>query len=680
MVISFVQNASSFLGGVSGSTWLPRTTICEKCGSKPNRYGFAHVRISGSRILEGDQRRDSENGDRGFNMMARPPKRKKVASFEDFEDFYTDDEVVSNGESVAFGPVGAAHEGKESLKVEEVDGVDGFVGIGDVDEVVGDDVVSDDDVGENGAFEFDYGDSFDDLSVDAGIDDIDNNVKSKVEKNVPEIAFEDGLGAQEDEFIFGDILEENPKGKKKRKKKVPDTANLMSEMDEADLKSFQQYQALGEDMGDLDVAEEELRKAAAKLQDSGILSIKPEDFSAVFTDKELADLDSDDEKEIVDLEKLDEKGVLVSDKDNGANYIDDEDSSLDDGKGIENSVDIDDKAESDDEAGINGSAELQQSEALFDDGEPETGDEEVSQSGEEEKTGEFDPNSMFFTQTKSGHGKIWLLNDDSHIVITGKGQKYSIDDFDEEGLEGTNYDPANFETDQIDSPIRRPAPLKVQERPRPVLTVPSKKLVKGSKEWIARRAFELIQNPDPRIMTRWTKRGVETPQAIADLYPKRSFTPIPRQTVTVDVPPPTEVVDEDDFFSENQDEEEIGDETHLIADREPDDLDDDDITFDDRSSKQKQKDENRMNALSRAVSFPYIYKFKIEGKGANFYESLVRDIEKVSGKKVSEKDMQSELLGRKTRITFSLKVLSAEHLNEIYDTFGKNHSITMIYG
>eukprot|EP00177_Eucheuma_denticulatum_P007482 GFKZ01013624.1.p1 GENE.GFKZ01013624.1~~GFKZ01013624.1.p1 ORF type:complete len:632 (-),score=125.25 GFKZ01013624.1:1497-3134(-) len=260
-------------------------------------------------------------------------------------------------------------------------------------------------------------------------------------------------------------------------------------------------------------------------------------------------------------------------------------------------------------------------------------------------TDAYDDDEEFALTSKSSFGRLWEFNEDSYITITEPGQPYMYEmDLDDQ-------------EDQEMSTVRRG---KAGGWSGGLLSNSADDLPKGSKEWIARKSYELISQVDQVDMFRWTRHHMGPPPAIAALYPPDPPPPkrLPRTTLTFSTPEETTPfigMDSSGQLSGNAEEEGV--------------------------PKQKLPDGiNYQHALDKSIKFPCQYKFKVEGSGENLEEMLAQDLEVVLGRQVPAGAFSVEPAGKYKRVVIMVDVQSALQVTEVYDALRNNPGVKFSFG
>lgn len=247
----------------------------------------------------------------------------------------------------------------------------------------------------------------------------------------------------------------------------------------------------------------------------------------------------------------------------------------------------------------------------------------------------------FTLTSKSSFGRVWDLNDDNYVTITEPGQSYAYE-LDEED-----------EEDQEMSVMRRG---KQGGWSGGLASYSAADLPKGSPEWVARRAYELVAQSNQVEMFKWTRRHRGPPPVIDGLYP--SDPPPPRRL------PRTKL----QFSTPDTEASIIGTDSSATIDEDP------------LLQSMMSGDQDGKHALDRAVNFPCQYKFKIEGSGDDLLESLTADAEKLLGRSIPQSAFHVEPAGRYKRVEIMVDVESARQVTDLYDTLRSNPGVKYSYG
>lgn len=242
----------------------------------------------------------------------------------------------------------------------------------------------------------------------------------------------------------------------------------------------------------------------------------------------------------------------------------------------------------------------------------------------------------------SNIGRIWELNEDTYVTITEPGQSfgYELDEDDQE--------------DQDMATMRRG---KHGGWSGGLASYPASDLPEGSREWVARRSYELMMKSSYIDMNRWAKRHLDPPEEIASLYPDDPppATPLGRSTLKISAPPAAvTLIGQPSDLSDN-----VGD----LADFEETEIEDEE------------------HALDRSIKFPCKYKFKVEGDiDDEFIPSVRATTEEVLGRRVLRSAFSTERVGRYQRVTILVVVQNARQVTDLYDALRSNPLVRFSYG
>jgi len=279
---------------------------------------------------------------------------------------------------------------------------------------------------------------------------------------------------------------------------------------------------------------------------------------------------------------------------------------------------------------------------------------------EEEEEAEFSLTSP----TEGSFGRLWELNEDSYVTITEAGQTYA------------------YELDEVDSDDQEMSTLRRGAKGgwgSGLQNDAQNKHPPGSREWIARRSYDLIASATPREMKLWTKRQAIPPNIINELYANDTFE---SQAIvgmgTLTDSKPKDLAAEDVEPEEDEEERaEFGNDEFLVSNA---------ITIpksiaQDESSSSGSGNAQARSALERAVKFPCSFKFKVEGSGGEgLIESLSNDVQRVLNMKLARTAFAEEPAGRYTRVVFAVEVSQAKHVTDLYDAFRQNPLVKFSYG
>lgn len=321
----------------------------------------------------------------------------------------------------------------------------------------------------------------------------------------------------------------------------------------------------------------------------------------------------------------------------------------------------------------------------YDDGseaKEEDDDEEVDDEPRDTEDVDADYDDEYTLTTESSVGKVWELNEDTYVTITQPGQAYpyELDEEDEE--------------DQEMSTVRRG---KQGGWSGGLASYPaSSELPVGSKEWIARRSYELIAESSPVEMFRWTKRHLNAPPLIDDLYPDERPEPVPlgKQTLKLSAPNTAASITGTGFFQEKHNEAETGkamtptknearNAEGLVDDKVEKVLESTNVSGSEEEKKKRGQDdpfEKDRSALDRSISFPYVYKFKIEGSGEGFPECVQDIVRNTLGRDIEDLPLAVERSGRYGRVEFNLTLENSKEITDLFDALRTDARIKRSYG
>lgn len=249
--------------------------------------------------------------------------------------------------------------------------------------------------------------------------------------------------------------------------------------------------------------------------------------------------------------------------------------------------------------------------------------------------------------SQASFGKVWELNEDTYVTITEAGESFGYE-LDEEDQE-----------DQDMATMRRG---KQGGWSGGLASYPASDLPEGSREWIARRSYELMMKAAPADMYRWTRRHLEPPPEIAALYPDDPPASAELGKTTLQMSTPPSAVSMIGKYDGPSDE----------FDDDLDNYDEDEMLGSGDTGEQ---------ALNRSIKFPCQYKFKVEG---DVDEKLMREIrdtaENKLGRRVPRSAFTSEAAGRYQRVTILVEVASARQVTELYDSLRSLSGVKFSYG
>jgi putative lipoic acid-binding regulatory protein len=268
-----------------------------------------------------------------------------------------------------------------------------------------------------------------------------------------------------------------------------------------------------------------------------------------------------------------------------------------------------------------------------------------------------DEGSAFGVTSETAFGRVWELNDDMYVTITEPGfaYTYEIDEGDEE--------------DQDSATRRRGADagwggtLKSDAR---------SELPEGSREWIARQAYDLMTKSTYNEMYRWTRLHDTPPGNISALFPSEPPAPAKFARTPLNNAPPSP---EGSMVMPDGVDDDLGVPELLLDDQNSNDA----IDILEIDGKMGASDIG-LDAIERSVNFPCIYKFKVVGSGDDFASSLARDVERVIGRSVPEEKFEFEPAGRYQRIIINVEVENARQVTALYDAIRVNPQVKFSYG
>lgn len=325
--------------------------------------------------------------------------------------------------------------------------------------------------------------------------------------------------------------------------------------------------------------------------------------------------------------------------------------------------------------------------------------------------------------SQSKFGRVWELNEDTYVTITEPGESY-----------GYELDMEDQE-DQDMSTMRRG---KQGGWSGGLASYPASELQEGSREWIARRSYEIMTKTSYKGLLHWCKWHEDPPPEIKELYPENTpaVTPLtPLGVCILDTSPPPaavtligrsdDAVDEyendeediDDFFDMD---DEIEDVEISAEDKKPtartkrklwrgnvqnesDDSEDanvdktkgivevdstDEVLGTGMANERKaevedaaSKREEEQLMLESKLKFPCKYKFRVKGDvGEEFVISLKQTAEHVLGKRIVSSAITAEPAEDSQLVTINVKVDSARQVTEVYDALRSNPSVKFSYG
>ncbi|PXF41403.1 hypothetical protein BWQ96_08901 [Gracilariopsis chorda] len=315
---------------------------------------------------------------------------------------------------------------------------------------------------------------------------------------------------------------------------------------------------------------------------------------------------------------------------------------------------------------------------------PETEEKEevVDKEPDEVEDIDADYDDEYTLTTESSVGRVWELNEDTYVTITepGEAYPYELDEEDEE--------------DQEMSTVRRG---KQGGWSGGLASYPaSSDLPVGSKEWIARRSYELIAESSAVDMFRWTKRHLTAPPLIDGLYPDERPEPVPlgKQILKLSTPETSASVTGTGLFQENLSAtEEEGTMAPMRGEAQDDEGLEDYVAEilvepgngsgpEDEKKRRGVEDafEKDRSAMDRSMTFPYVYKFKIEGSGEGFPECVQDIVKNTLGRDIEDLPLAVERSGRYDRVEFNLTLENSKEITDLFDALRTDARIKRSYG
>jgi putative lipoic acid-binding regulatory protein len=283
-------------------------------------------------------------------------------------------------------------------------------------------------------------------------------------------------------------------------------------------------------------------------------------------------------------------------------------------------------------------------------------------------------------------GRIWELNDDSYVTISDPGEMYAYE------LDEGDEDDQDMSSTQMRRGTDNGWGGKLQADALSELPV-------GSREWIARRAYELVCKSNHADMFRWTRARKSPPEDISNLFPDAPSAPpqLARTTLFSVAPDP-----DSEMLSPEEEEDEarmlaVGSDQSGFEKQNGDspvldnvfasvngsaDNQEGRMTTSQVKARARATDEDTtgFEAMERAVKFPCVYKFKVVGSGDDFVASITSDMERVIGRAVPQTAFEFEPAGRYQRIIINVEVESARQVTELYDAIRTNPLVKFSYG
>lgn len=291
---------------------------------------------------------------------------------------------------------------------------------------------------------------------------------------------------------------------------------------------------------------------------------------------------------------------------------------------------------------------------------PDLDDDRKQEQGLESYTDIEDDEEAEFSltsKTEGSFGRVWELNEDTYVTITEPGQTYA------------------YELDEEDSDDQEMASLRrgAQGGWGSGLQNDAKnKYEPGSREWMARRSYDLISKASSREMKLWTKRQGPPPPDINELYPDYSKPQAILGTVklTQSLPKTSASIRAVGLSDDGKD----GGERAEFGN---------DVLLGSAMATEKigpSGNAQAQSALERAVKFPCSFKFKVEGYGEGLVDSLIADVHRVLRTTLSRSAFHEEPAGRYIRVVFAVEVSAARHVTDLYDAFRQNPLVKFSYG
>lgn len=325
--------------------------------------------------------------------------------------------------------------------------------------------------------------------------------------------------------------------------------------------------------------------------------------------------------------------------------------------------------------------------------------------------------------SQSKFGRVWELNEDTYVTITEPGESYG------------------YELDMEDQEDQDMATMRRGKQggwSGGLASYPASELQEGSREWIARRSYEIMTKTSYKGLLHWSKWHEDPPTEIKELYPENIslVTPVtPLGVCILDTSPPPAAVtligrsdeDVDDYENDEEDvddffdmDDEIEDVEINTEDKKPkartkrklwrgnvqnESGDSEDANVDktkgmgDVDSADKvlgiemanerkaeveyaaSKREEEQLMLESKLKFPCKYKFRVKGDvGEEFVISLKQTAEHVLGKRIVSSAITAEPTEDSQLVTINVKVDSARQVTEVYDALRSNPSVKFSYG
>jgi putative lipoic acid-binding regulatory protein len=267
----------------------------------------------------------------------------------------------------------------------------------------------------------------------------------------------------------------------------------------------------------------------------------------------------------------------------------------------------------------------------------------------------------FGVTTATSFGRIWELNDDAYVTITEPGEAYA-------------YDIEERDQEDQDSAVLRRG--KAGGWGGSLASDAHHELPTGSKEWIARRAYDLVKNASASEMYKWTRARKSPPEEISALFP-----PEPKAAPAFGVT----TLENSGLSLDGEDDEDWCEDE--MAEDDSAELDAVSVSAMRRRADGgaaagggNEGETSGLDAIERSVDFPCLYKFKVVGSGDRFVETLTSEMEAVLGCKVPQSAFEFEPAGRYQRVTINVEVDSARQVTDLYDAVRMAPGVKFSYG
>ena len=296
--------------------------------------------------------------------------------------------------------------------------------------------------------------------------------------------------------------------------------------------------------------------------------------------------------------------------------------------------------------------QLEEDGDLFDEEDEEDIEGSLDDKKDEEEESEYrdyedEEDEEGFGAPKTKFGKVWELNDDCYVTITEPGESYAYE-----------LDPEDQE-DQEMATMRRG---KQGGWSGGLASYPSTDLVEGSKEWIARRSYELMTKATAKEMFRWTRWRTDPPDSIKEIFPADPAPAPAFGKVELNQTLPMEGLE-----GQKPTGKEPSRELAFVDTR-------------DETEESSAGDDAQETALDRSIKFPTTYMFKVEGLGEGFLDSLQRTVEYALNRPVPDLQMEVEPSGRYERVIIRVEVKNSSQVTNIYDALRNNPMVKFSYG